>query len=148
MPQKGVPSGPKKQGLSPFGEWVDSLCSVLETSQTDIARAAGLDQSTVSFNTRGVSPRRETVQRLWQSFHARAQEKGVILPYYVEMCFFNSAGFASPGQLDFVASLLATFKNDYNIGSEHEIEELKQALREREERIRQLEAEVHRDDRS
>ena len=145
VPQpRGVPLGPKFQGLSLFGEWLVTLCDVLNTSQTEIAREAGINASTLSFNTRDVRPRYETVQKLWQVIRAIAQERGIAVSYYVEIGFFNAADYAAPDQSDLSRSLLEMFKDDHGIGDKQEVERLRAQLQEKEERIRELEAQNKR----
>jgi transcriptional regulator with XRE-family HTH domain len=134
----GTPMGPKRQGLSLFGEWFYSLCDVLNVSLADVASLAGINASTLSYNTRDVMPSMRTMHSLWHVFVDLGDKRDIRLSYHVEIAFFNAAGYSSPSQIDVSRGTLETFRGEYGLGPEKEIADLKRQLAEKEEMIKQL----------
>lgn len=125
--RKGVPQGKKKQDLTRFGEYIDTLHSIFEVTHQRIARQAGLDPSSLSMIIHGVNqPERSTVQAIWQGLCEIAVERdmGELMTPVLEEGFFNSVFHVAEHQYETSDVLLQALKGRVDL-----IEKIKEQKR-------------------
>lgn len=76
LSRNGKEQGRKRQNLTLFGEWFDTIRAKLGVSMALVAERSGIPESTLSKATRdnrGISL--ESVDKLWQALEALAKER-------------------------------------------------------------------------
>lgn len=121
-----------------FGQWVIALCSLHKLTVSELARKAGLGESTLheSLRERKSGPSIEIVHKVWDALVELTGDSGLreSLPAS-KMHLYNIAGYASPEQQEFSKMHLTVL--------EHFARDEKEA-NEREAYIKRLEEDIKR----
>lgn len=95
-----------------WGEWVDTLCDLVGINQLQLAREAGVDQSTISFAMRHENrPSLRTAKACWEVFERlAAQREDMPLPLMAKESFLNAAGHISDQQAEYSRMRLYSYQ--------------------------------------
>jgi hypothetical protein len=142
--RQGVPQGKKKQGLTRFGQYIETLAAIFEVTHEQIARGAGLGPSTISkiIHNAVDIPERTTIIALWQSLRDLAEERGLrdLMTSFLEEGFYNSAWHVTDHEYDDSDVILQALKGRVKLV--REIQSQGRAVRQRDLMIEELREEI------
>lgn len=100
--------GPDEENLTEFGEWVNTLCTILHSDYHEVGRYASppMSHSLISRAARNQNgPSRNSVARIWDALYRIAEERDTrgehllyLFNHFVRDAFYNAGGRESSDQ--------------------------------------------------